>query len=63
MVRRQFKEQVQIVAEGGDPVGVSFDESEALRSVVAGNYIIDNQTDLEDVPMAYTLSSDGAEHG
>jgi hypothetical protein len=40
MVRRQFKHQVRIVAEGGDPVGVSFDESDALVEVGAGNYIV-----------------------
>lgn len=56
MVRRQFKEQVRIVAEGGDPVGVTFDESEALVPVVAGNYIIGPDTDLAEIPMAETLS-------
>jgi phenylpropionate dioxygenase-like ring-hydroxylating dioxygenase large terminal subunit len=40
MVRRQWKEQVRIVAEGGDPVGVSFDPDEPPVSVVAGNYIL-----------------------
>ena len=31
MVRRQFKQQVQVVADGGDPAGVSFDESAGPR--------------------------------
>ena len=57
MVRRQFKEQVQIVAAGGDPVGVEFDEAAALVSVVAGNYIISSETDLSEVPMGATLGS------
>lgn len=57
MVRRQFKQQVQVVAEGGDPVGVSFDEADALRSVVAGNYVIDADTDLATIPMSQTLES------
>ena len=56
MVRRQFKEQVRIVAEGGDPVGVTFDETEAMVPVVAGNYIIGPDTDLAEIPMAETLS-------
>ena len=63
MVRRQFKEQVRRVAEGLDPVGVTFDESEALQTVVAGNYVVDDATDLDTVPLADTLrgasSSDG----
>ena len=33
MVRRQFTEQVRRVAEGLDPVGVSFDENAALQTV------------------------------
>jgi phenylpropionate dioxygenase-like ring-hydroxylating dioxygenase large terminal subunit len=40
MVRRQFKQQLQIVAEGGDPAGVTFDESEAVVELVAGNFIL-----------------------
>ena len=42
MVRRQFKQQVRIVADGGDPVGVVFDEQAALCSVEAGNYMLDD---------------------
>jgi phenylpropionate dioxygenase-like ring-hydroxylating dioxygenase large terminal subunit len=40
MVRRLFKQQVQVVADGGDPAGVSFDESNAVVEVLAGNYIL-----------------------
>ncbi|MEZ5298365.1 MAG: Rieske 2Fe-2S domain-containing protein [Ilumatobacteraceae bacterium] len=40
MVRRLFKQQLRVVAEGGDPAGVEFDESNALVEVVAGNYIL-----------------------
>jgi len=56
MVRRQFKEQVRIVAEGGDPVGVSFDEGTSAQELVAGNYIVDDDTDLSTVPLAETLA-------
>ncbi len=55
MVRRQFKEQVRIVAEGGDPIGVAFDESEARQSVVAGNYIVGPDTDLDTIPLSDSL--------
>lgn len=55
MIRRQFRDQVRIVAEGGDPVGVSFDEADALRSVIAGNYIIGADTDLDAVPLSDSL--------
>ena len=55
MVRRHFKEQVEIVANGGDPVGVRFDPADDLYTVVAGNYIVDANTDLTDMPMAHTL--------
>ena len=40
MVRRQFKQQVQIVAEGGDPAGVEFEEANGLVPIEAGNYIL-----------------------
>ena len=51
MVRRQFKEQVRLVADGHDPVGVTFDESAALQTVVAGNYIIGPDTDRSTIPL------------
>jgi len=44
MVRRQFKQQVQVVADGGDPAGVEFDEAHALVSIEAGNYILQPST-------------------
>jgi hypothetical protein len=44
MVRRQFMQQVRIVAEGGDPVGVAFDESDARVELRAGNYILERPT-------------------
>jgi hypothetical protein len=39
---------VQIVAEGGDPAGVAFDEADALVSIEAGNYILQPSTDAAD---------------
>ena len=57
MVRRQFVEQVRRVADGHDPVGVSFDEAEAVQSVIAGNYIVGPDTDLSTVPMAESIRS------
>ena len=39
MVRRLWKEQLEVVASGGDPVGVSFDQDAGPVSLVAGNYI------------------------
>lgn len=39
MVRRQFKEQVERVAAGDDPVGVSFDPAAPPIEVLAGNYL------------------------
>ncbi len=50
-VRRQFKEQLQLVANGGDPVGVSFDPDDAVVSVIAGNYLIATDTDLGTIPL------------
>jgi hypothetical protein len=61
MVRRQFTEQVQVVASGGDPVGVChttwFDERQRPEPVVAGNYIVDASTDLAEVPLSSSLLS------
>ena len=51
MVRRQFKDQVQVVADGGDPIGVSFDENDAPVSLIAGNYVVDSKTDLTQIPL------------
>jgi len=41
MVRRLFKQQVRVVAGGGDPAGVEFDEVNSLVEVIAGNYILE----------------------
>jgi phenylpropionate dioxygenase-like ring-hydroxylating dioxygenase large terminal subunit len=38
MVRRMFKQQVDVVAAGGDPLGVVFDEDAGFVDVEAGNY-------------------------
>jgi hypothetical protein len=35
---------VQVVADGGDPAGVEFDEAHALVSIEAGNYILQPST-------------------
>lgn len=37
MLRRLFKEQCEIVAQGGNPAGVAFDEANALVAVAAGS--------------------------
>ncbi|MEM9562142.1 MAG: Rieske 2Fe-2S domain-containing protein [Actinomycetota bacterium] len=55
LVRRQFKEQVRIVADGGDPIGVSFDEGAGPATVVAGNYIVGPDTDLDTIPLSDSL--------
>ena len=55
IVRRQFREQVRRVAEGLDPVGVTFDPAAAVQSVVAGNYIVAAETDLATIPFADSL--------
>jgi nitrite reductase/ring-hydroxylating ferredoxin subunit len=59
IVRRQFREQVRRVAEGLDPVGVTFDPAAAVQSVVAGNYIVGPDTDLATVPFADSLRAAG----
>ena len=50
MVRRQFKEQVRVVAEGGNPVGVYFDEADRPAPLIAGNYIVDADSDHGAIP-------------
>lgn len=55
MVRRLFKEQVEVVAAGGDPVGVSFGGDGELVPVVAGNYIVGPDTDLDTIPLTESL--------
>lgn len=56
MVRRHFKQQVRALAAGEDPVGLSFDPTGAPQTVIAGNYIIGPDTDLDQVPLAHTLA-------
>ena len=56
MVRRHYKEQIRIVAAGGDPMGVTFADAAPVE-LVAGNYVIDDDTDLSVVPIAETLDS------
>ena len=38
MLRRMLLEQMQVVAAGGDPTGVSFDQATALVKVRSGNF-------------------------
>lgn len=38
MQRRMLKAQIRIVAEGGDPVGITFDPSQALVALPSGNF-------------------------
>jgi phenylpropionate dioxygenase-like ring-hydroxylating dioxygenase large terminal subunit len=38
MLRRRLREQIGIVRQGGDPIGVVFDASQALIKVSAGNF-------------------------
>ena len=59
MVRRQFKEQVQRVADGLDPVGVSFDETEYPAAIIAGNYIVGPETNLDAIPLSESISRRG----
>ncbi len=39
LLRRLFRKQIEIVANGGDPIGVSFDPAQELRVVEAGSFI------------------------
>lgn len=39
MLRRLFRNQVRIVAEGGNPLGTAFDERDGLIQFEAGNYL------------------------
>ena len=43
------------MADGLDPVGVHFDQAQALQTVIAGNYIVGPDTDLDTVPLAESL--------
>ena len=43
MVRRMWKQQLDVIDAGGDPLGVTFDESGAIFSLRAGNYLSDTR--------------------
>ncbi len=51
MVRRLFKDQVRVVAAGGNPVGVGFSDEDAFVSLIAGNYIVGPNTDPATIPL------------
>ncbi len=55
MVRRLWKEQLRVIADGGHPIGVSFDPGEPPRTVIAGNYLIGPDTDRAQIPLAQTI--------
>jgi hypothetical protein len=38
MVRRLLRQQIRLVKEGGDPIGVTFDPAQALFKTGAGNF-------------------------
>ncbi|HXQ50780.1 MAG TPA: hypothetical protein VN802_06780 [Stellaceae bacterium] len=37
-LRRMVREQIAVVRQGGDPIGVAFDPAQATVKVQAGNY-------------------------
>jgi hypothetical protein len=37
-LRRMVRDQIALVAQGGDPMGVAFDPAQAMVKVQAGNY-------------------------
>jgi hypothetical protein len=41
MQRRMLTQQINLVAQGGDPIGVIFDEAKALVRVPSGNFYRD----------------------
>ena len=38
MMRRMLRDQIKIVAKGGDPLGVAFEEKDAMVRVPSGNF-------------------------
>jgi hypothetical protein len=38
MMRRMLRQQIKVVAEGGDPLGVAFDADRATVRVLSGNF-------------------------
>jgi hypothetical protein len=41
MLRRLLREQIELVREGGDPIGVGFDASAPAHHIGAGNFYRD----------------------
>lgn len=41
MLRRMMRDQIRAVAEGGDPIGVAFNEADARVSIRSGNFYVD----------------------
>ena len=39
MLRRFFRKQIEVVADGGDPAGTIFDARNAMITFKAGNYL------------------------
>jgi len=39
MLRKLFRAEVDLVASGRDPIGVAFNEADALIRLDAGNYV------------------------
>jgi hypothetical protein len=40
MLRKLMKEQIDIVQQGGDPQGVTYDPAKAVIQVKSGNYFL-----------------------
>jgi hypothetical protein len=38
MLRRLLREQIKLVQNGGDPIGVTFDATQAVKKVESGNF-------------------------
>jgi hypothetical protein len=43
LLRRLIRQQIRVVQEGGDPIGVNFDPAKAIIEVGSGNYIADTK--------------------
>src|SRR5690606_34132255 len=44
LLRRQMKQQIAIVEQGGDPAGVHFNEADALVRIRSGNFYSTSDT-------------------
>jgi len=62
IVRRQFKEQVQAVVDGSDPIGVSF-QDQPSRTIIAGNYVIGPGTARTAILLIETLDTESKPAG